>query len=637
VAKTNRIEIIINAEDKASSVLGGVGKALGGLGKIAAGAGLAVAGAAAGIGVALGKLAVDAAPLEGIGFAFDKMADRVGLSLDELRTASAGTVSDFELMRKANIALTGAGDELGAAFGKNLPKLMEAARAAAKATGQDVDFLFESLVTGVKRGSPMLIDNTGLVVKLGEANEAMAAQLGKSVEELTAEEKSIALLNATVEAGKRMVDEFGGGTLTAAEQMAQLRAQLQNTKDQIGIAMLPALQALMEPLGKLAQEYGPQLVEWAQVAGQWLGENLPVAIEKLTALLSGEMPAAFQTAWGIIEPIVLAIRDVVVDQVWPSLQAAFSNLTEALGKLGLDWGDVWSAIGQAIEIVAIVIGGAILGIIGALTGIITAIASVAEHVTATLSDIADTFMLGLESICQLVGGAMAIVKGIFSGDLDLIMAGWEAWKEGLIGLVTALFEGIINLFNLSFGTLIAAVSGFISSVIAFFTNLKEALVGGSIVPEMMDLMASAISTGIDTILGLFADLVAKVIEAVSGLGDELYGLGQSIMDGLKSGIESKVQDIVDSIRRTIQSILDEAKDALDIFSPSGVFMDIGKNMMEGMALGIGGSAGLPAMAAVGAASNVSRTVNNYFNQTINTRATTDVTLQGFETLRALYG
>jgi hypothetical protein len=156
----NRIEIIISGEDRASKVLGGVGKGLAGLGKIAAGAGLAVAGAATGIGVALGALAVQAAPLEGIGFAFDKMSERVGLSLDDLREASAGTISDFELMRKANIALTGAGDQLGVEFGKNMPALLEAARAAARATGQDVDFLFESLVTGVKRGSPMLIDNT---------------------------------------------------------------------------------------------------------------------------------------------------------------------------------------------------------------------------------------------------------------------------------------------------------------------------------------------------------------------------------------------------------------------------------------------------------------------------------------------
>jgi hypothetical protein len=155
--------------------------------------------------MALADLAVEAAPLEGIGTAFEAMAGDVGLSLDALRTAAAGTVADFDLMKAANVALTGAGDELGAAMGEELPELLEIARAAARATGQDVDFLFNSLVSGVKRSSPFLIDNTGLVLKMGEANEALAAELGKSVQELTAEEKQIALLNATVDAGQKMI------------------------------------------------------------------------------------------------------------------------------------------------------------------------------------------------------------------------------------------------------------------------------------------------------------------------------------------------------------------------------------------------------------------------------------------------
>ncbi len=241
-----------------------------------------------GIGIAIGKLAIDAAPLEGIGTAFDAMATKAGLSLDDLRTAAAGTVSDFELMRKANVALTGAGDDLGKAFGENLPALLETARAASRATGQDVGFLFESLVTGVKRSSPMLIDNTGLVLKVGEANAQMAKDLGKAVDELTAEEKQIALLNATVAAGAQMVEDFGGGQVTAAEQIAQFKTQIQNAKDQVGLAFLPALQALLVPLSKLAENVGPQIIEWAKKAGDWLGTNLPLAIKGLTAVFSGQ-------------------------------------------------------------------------------------------------------------------------------------------------------------------------------------------------------------------------------------------------------------------------------------------------------------------------------------------------------------
>lgn len=231
------------------------------IGKTVAKAGFAVmaagaAGAVAGIGAvtaALGKLAIKAAPLEGIGMAFDRMAERANVSLGALRQAAAGTISDFELMRQANIALTGAGVEFGQEFGKALPQLLEGARAAARATGQDVGFLFNSLVTGVKRSSPLLIDNTGIVLKLGEANQKLADDLGTTVEQLSAEQKQIAILNATTEAAGRLADEMGLSTLTAAERIAGFTATLKNAGDQIGLALTPEVGNLIGILDTLAQ------------------------------------------------------------------------------------------------------------------------------------------------------------------------------------------------------------------------------------------------------------------------------------------------------------------------------------------------------------------------------------------------
>lgn len=232
-----------------------------GIGKTVAKAGFAVmaagaAGAVAGIGAvtaALGKLALKAAPLEGIGMAFDRMAERANVSLGALRQAAAGTISDFELMRQANVALTGAGVEFGQEFGKALPQLLEGARAAARATGQDVNFLFNSLVTGVKRSSPLLIDNTGIVLKLGEANQKLADDLGVSVAALTAEQKQIAILNATTEAAGRLADEMGLSTLTTAERIAGFTATLKNAGDQIGLALTPDVGRLIGMLNDLAQ------------------------------------------------------------------------------------------------------------------------------------------------------------------------------------------------------------------------------------------------------------------------------------------------------------------------------------------------------------------------------------------------
>ena len=212
------LNMIMKAQDKASGVLGRVA---GSLGRVAAVAGGVVVAGLTAATVAAGKLAMDAAALPAIAEGFERNMEKYGLSAEDmekrLAAASAGTVSSFEMMRKANLALSGAGEQLGHEFGEKLPQLMEIARAAARDTGRDVDFLFESLVTGIKRGAPLLIDNTGLVLKVGEATEAYAAEIGKSVEELTAQERSIAILNATMKAGEVLMAGMNMEQKNAAE------------------------------------------------------------------------------------------------------------------------------------------------------------------------------------------------------------------------------------------------------------------------------------------------------------------------------------------------------------------------------------------------------------------------------------
>jgi len=204
----------------------------------------AAAVAAAAATAALVKLGMRGAAMPGVIQAFDYASSRAGVLsktlLGDLRRASRGTISDMQIMKTANIALAGASREVAEALGQGgLAGLMEIARAQAKATGQDVDYLYNSLVAGVKRSTPLLIDNTGLVIKVGEANKKYAAAIGKTVDQLTAQERQIALLNATLEAGKDAVEAYGSGSLTAAERMAQISTIITNTLDRAALAVQP--------------------------------------------------------------------------------------------------------------------------------------------------------------------------------------------------------------------------------------------------------------------------------------------------------------------------------------------------------------------------------------------------------------
>ena len=180
--------------------------------------------------------------------------DRLGVSIEDLRTASRGTISDVELMASTLTLTAGASEELQAKMLDAAPQLLEIAKAANAVNPSlgDTAFMFDSLARGIKRSAPVIIDNTGLILKLGAANEAYAESLGKTVEELTAEEKQIALLNATLEAGNRLIEQAGGSTAAYGDAWAAVRAGIKNTtdamKENAAEGLLPLVQYMADYL-----------------------------------------------------------------------------------------------------------------------------------------------------------------------------------------------------------------------------------------------------------------------------------------------------------------------------------------------------------------------------------------------------
>lgn len=120
-----------------------------------------------------------AAQAQGIDHAFNRIANKDYLK--SLREQTKGLISDFTLMKSAvraenfDIPL----NQLG--------KLLEFAQNRARDTGESVDYLVESIVNGIGRKSPLILDNLGIsAVRLQEEVKKtgdFAAAVGKIVEE----------------------------------------------------------------------------------------------------------------------------------------------------------------------------------------------------------------------------------------------------------------------------------------------------------------------------------------------------------------------------------------------------------------------------------------------------------------------
>jgi len=172
-----------------------------------------------------------ASKMEGVQAAFNRLNDPNLLS--NLRTATAGTVDDLKLMQTAVRA-----DNFRIPMDV-LAKGLEFAQRRAQATGESVDYMVDSFVTGLGRESVKILDNLGI-----------------SSIELQEKTKELGSMAAAV--GQIMDEEFekvGARVTTTSMKIDQQRAAITNLKSEIGEKLLPVYSAFLtqtnKGLGKL--------------------------------------------------------------------------------------------------------------------------------------------------------------------------------------------------------------------------------------------------------------------------------------------------------------------------------------------------------------------------------------------------
>ncbi len=199
--------------------------------------------------------------------------------LDKMSAAARGTIKETDLMAGLLKLTAGASNELAQNLASNAPQLLEIAKAANKLNPSlgDTAFLYDSIATGIKRSSPLILDNLGIVVKVGEANERYAAELGKTVEALTAEEKQIALLNEVLRSGDTLIQQVGGSVDSQADSWARLEVKIGTATDKgkqfLAQVLLPLIDLLAEDTDPLTENFidANQLAAQAKSFEEFIG------------------------------------------------------------------------------------------------------------------------------------------------------------------------------------------------------------------------------------------------------------------------------------------------------------------------------------------------------------------------------
>ena len=167
-----------------------------------------------------------ASKMEGVEAAFNRLNDPT--LLDNLRKATAGTVDDLKLMQTAVKA------ENFRIPMDVLAKGLDFAQRRAQATGESVDYMVDSFVTGLGRQSVKILDNLG--ISAAELKERMAE--GATMAEAV---------------GQIMDEEFkkvGERVTTTSMKVDQQRASITNLKTEIGEKLLPVYSAFLDQTNK---------------------------------------------------------------------------------------------------------------------------------------------------------------------------------------------------------------------------------------------------------------------------------------------------------------------------------------------------------------------------------------------------
>ena len=237
---------------------GGMAKASSAMGNLAsaafraAGPLIAVGTAIAGAGLALGKLALNSDVANAVAKSFENLAAKAGFSADimltKMKQATNGTISDLELMKQANTAAL-----LGLPL-ERMGEMMNIAKTSAKTTGQSMEFMLQSIVTGLGRGSKLILDNLGIMVNADKANENYAASLGKTAASLTETEKKQAFINEALRVGTENSNKAGLGTVTLTDQWDRFKATLENWAVIVGSKLAPAFSAVLGFVNTMAEK-----------------------------------------------------------------------------------------------------------------------------------------------------------------------------------------------------------------------------------------------------------------------------------------------------------------------------------------------------------------------------------------------
>ena len=200
---------------------------------------------------------------------------------------------------------------------------------------------------------------------------------------------------------------------------------------------------------------------------------------------------------------------------------------------------------------------------------------------------------------------------VFAGIATIVLAGLVAWGlliykwdevKKFLGTDLGLYVQIALAVLVPWLAIPLQIALHWQGVLDFFKGMWNWITGNW--PLLIGAIAGPFGVAVAYVATHLTELKNNIVNRFNGAKDFLFNAGRDIVGGLINGITSRAGELANQVSNMANNVKNKFKDALDIRSPSKVFMNFGENISEGLAKGLESSKGMVDQAIGSLANNV---------------------------------
>ena len=451
-----------------------------------------------------------------------------------------------------------------------------------KTTAQNLGIsIYQNMQEPLKEWADVGIDS---LTKLQDAfNEggfsAMVSSLGEILGQLVGKisEQAPALADAAV--------GLLGGLADAL--VAQLPTITQAAVD----IVLTLVDGMVKMLPTIIDGAAQIILSLATGIGQALPQLLPSIVEvimQIVTMLIDNIPllidAALQLVTGLAEGIIAAIP-VIIEKLPELITSIINALIEGIPLLIQGAIQLFMALVQAIPVIIEALTAALPQIIEAIVnGLINGLPMIIEGSIQLFMALLEAIPVIVEA---LINALPQIVQAIATG-LAAVLPELAAWGANMLNGFVTIFSNMLNsviqwggnMLTQAVTSITAFVNGIINTAKDIPVKLYNAIIGAvAQVQQWGQRVLETAKNGMNMVKN-------GILNVFSNIGESFKTVGSNIVNGIWNGISAGWDWLKEKVSNIASSLLDAAKSALGIESPSKKFRDeVGVFMAQGIGVG----------------------------------------------------